>query len=80
MKTPERLSALRKARLTLRNRDRRIARIRKRLESLTSQSGVSVESHVQEEIQHVIEKEQSGMESLPKSDFQRIFWEQQVKM
>ena len=78
MKTPERLSALRNARQTLRNRDRKIARVKKRLESATTQNGIAVESHVQEEIEHVIERESSEMESLPNSDFRRIFWEQQV--
>jgi hypothetical protein len=78
MRTPERLSALRNARQTLRNRDRKIARVKKQLELLTAQRGVAVESHVSEEIKQVIERETSEMESLPESDFRRIFWEQQV--
>ena len=78
MKTPERLSALRNARQTLRNRDRKIARMKKRLESLTSEGGVSVGTEVQEEIEEVIEKQTPEIESLPGSDFRRIFWEQQV--
>lgn len=78
MKTPERLSALRNARQTLRNRDRKVARVKKQLESLTSQRGVAVESHVNEEIKQVIERESLEMESLPESDFRRIFWDQQV--
>ena len=78
MKTPEKLSALRNARLTLRKRDRKIAHIKKQLESLTLERGVAVESEVQVEIQGVIDRENSEMESLPRSDFRRIFWEQQV--
>ena len=78
MRTPERLSALRNARQTLRNCDRKIARVKKQLELLTSQKGVAVESHVSEEIKQVIERESSEMESLPECDFRRIFWEQQV--
>ena len=78
MKTPERLSALRKARQTLRNRDRRLARVTKKLEVLTSECGVEVEKEVQEEIQGVIDNHGSEMESLPGSDFRRIFWDQQV--
>ena len=78
MKTPDRLSALRNARLTLRKRDRKIAYIKKRLESLTLERGVAVESDVQAEIQGVIARERVEMESLPNSDFRRIFWEQQV--
>jgi hypothetical protein len=78
MKTPERLSALRNARLTLRKRDRRIAYIKRKLDSLTLERGVAVESDVQLEIQGVIERESLQMESLGNSDFRRIFWEQQV--
>lgn len=78
MKTPERLSSLRNARQTLQNCDRKIARIKKQLESSTSESGVALENDVQEEIKGVIERESSKMESLPDSDFRRIFWEQQV--
>ena len=78
MKTPQRLSALHNARQTLRNWDRKITRIKKRLESLTSEGGVSVDAEVQEEIEEVIEKQTSEIESLPGSDFRRIFWEQQL--
>ena len=78
MKTPEKLTSLRKARETLRKRDRKIAQIKKQLESLTSQEGVAVASDVQEEIGQVIERSGMEMESLPTSDFRRIFWEQQV--
>ena len=62
----------------LRKRDRKIAQIKKRLESLTSRKGVAVASDVQEEIGQVIERSGTEMESLPTSDFRRIFWEQQV--
>ena len=78
MKTPDRLSALRNARDTIRKRDRKIAKIKVRLESLTSKRGIAVESDVQEEIAQVIQRETPVMESLPASDFRRIFWEQQV--
>ena len=78
MKTPDRLSALRNARDTIRKRNRKIAMIKVRLESLTSQRGIAVESDIQEEIDQVIHRETPAMESLPASDFKRIFWEQQV--
>ena len=70
--------SLRNARETLRKRDRKIAQIKKQLESLTSRKGVAVASDVQEEIGQVIERSGTEMESLPTSDFRRIFWEQQV--
>ena len=78
MKTPERLLALRNAKLTLKKRDRKITSITIRLESLTSEKGIALESEVQGEIQSVIVRENSEMEALPNSDFRRIFWKQQV--
>ena len=65
MKTPERLLALRNAKLTLRKRDRKITSITKRLESLTLEKGITLESEVQGEIQSVIVRENSEMEALP---------------
>ena len=44
----------------------------------SSQEGVAVESDVQKELECVIETERSEMESLPNSDFKKIFWDQQV--
>ena len=78
MKTPERLSSLRRARDTLRKRDRKIANIKKQLESFTLQGGITVESNVQEEIEEGIKQGNEDVKSLPDSDFRRIFWEQQV--
>ena len=65
MKTPEKLASLSNARETLRKRDRKIAQIKKQLESLTSWEGVAVASDVQEEIGQVIERSGMEMESLP---------------
>lgn len=78
LKTPERVSALRKARQTLRNRDLRLARMRKVLDKLTSEIGVCVDEDVQDEIMAVVDKHSPTIESLPLSDFQRVFWNQQV--
>ena len=78
LKTPERLSALMNARQILLLRDQRIARMKKKLESLTSVKGIAVDDDVQEEIREVISERTSEMESLPSSDFRRIFCEQQV--
>ena len=78
MKTPDKLSALRNARNTIRKHDRKIEKIKVRLESLTSTRGIAVESNVQEEITQIIQRESPVMESLPAFDFRRIFWKQQV--
>ena len=56
MKTPERLLALR---MTLRKRNHKITFITKRLEPLTSQKGIAIESEVQGKIQSVIVRENS---------------------
>ena len=72
-KTPERLLALCNARLALRKRDRKIASIKKQLESLTSEKGIALESKVQGEIHSVIVWENAETESLPNSNFKRIF-------
>ena len=73
MKTPGRLLALRNAKLTLRKWYCKIASITKRLESLTLEKGIALESEVQGEIQSMTVRENSKMEALPNSDFRRIF-------
>ena len=78
LRTPERLRALRKAKRILTNRDRRLARMKKRLEFLTSVSGLQVENDVQVEIEAVVEKYSPEMDTLPGSDFRHMFWNQQV--
>ena len=52
--------------------------MKKRLEVLTSESGVCPEEEVQEEIEGVIEKHGPEIGAFPVSDFRRIFWDQQV--
>ena len=72
MKTPDRLAALKNARKTLRMRDQKIARMRKKLEVLTSEKGIEVDSEVQEEIEYVIQEKRSYIESLPVNDLRRV--------
>ena len=76
MKTPERMSALRKARQTLRNRDLRLARMKKKLDAFTSEVGVELEDQTQKEIEVVVSSHASQIEALPMSDFLRVFWDQ----
>ena len=78
MKTPERLNTLKNAKKILRLRDQKIARLKKKLDSLTSQVGVAVDDEVQKEIEGVISNQKSLIEELLASDFKRVFWEQQV--
>ena len=78
MKTPERLFALRSAKQTLRLRDQKLARMKSRLESITSVKGVEIDPESSQQIEAVIAERRSEMESLPTTDFKRIFWDQQV--
>lgn len=78
MKTPERLNALRTAKKNLRIRDQKIVRMRQQLESVTSVKGIQVDSELMKEMEEVINSKSSEMEQLTKSDFKRIFWDQQV--
>ena len=78
MKTPEKLSALRVARQTLRMRDQKIARMKQKLELMTSAKSVEVDSVLNDEIEEVIKERSPEMEALPTSDFRRVFWDQQV--
>ena len=70
--------ALRRSWQTIRNRDRRILRMKKRLDELTLDSGVELEPEVQEEITGVIDTHGNTITGLPGSDFRKIFWDQQV--
>lgn len=62
----------------MRNRDRRLARMKKQLDVLTSENGVELEPEIHDELSEVVEKHDVEMMSLPGSDFRRIFWSQQV--
>lgn len=64
---------------TLCKRDQKIAQMQKQFESLTSQRGVRVTSDVQEKIGQMIKACSKEIESLPASNFRKIFWEQQVR-
>lgn len=79
MNTPQRLSALRTARRTLRVRDQKIARMKQWLESVMLAKGVEVDPEASEEIEKVIKENSFEIDALPKSDFRRVFWDQQVR-
>lgn len=71
MKTPERLSALRAAKITLLSRDQKIFRRKQRLELFTSARGVGIDQEVHEEIAEVIKDKIKEIQSLLASDFRR---------
>ena len=78
MKSSERVAALRKARQQLRSRDKKIARMKQRLDSVLKQKGIELPSDTQEDLSAIIQKHHSDIETLPMSDFRRVFWNQQV--
>ena len=78
MKSTERILALRNARKIIRNRDKKLATLKRRLEMLTSQSGVELGSDMENEMFDIINTHHPEIESLPMSDFRRVFWCQQV--
>ena len=73
MKTPERLSALCSAKQTLRLRNQKLARMKIRLESITSVNGVEIDSESSQQIEAVIAERRSEMESLFITDFKKSF-------
>ena len=78
MKNSDRISALRNARRVIQNRDRKLARMKRRLNALTTEGGVVLESDMVDEMSAVIQNHHPEIESLSMSDFRRIFWNQQV--
>ena len=56
MKTLERKALLRKTRETLHNRDRKIARMKDKLDALTVNNRVEVDEEVQKEVEEVIKE------------------------
>lgn len=75
---PDRISALRNARRTIQNRDRKLAKMKLQLDTLTSVKGVELGNDMHEDIVSIIQKHHPEIESLPMSDFRRVFWNQQV--
>ena len=78
MKTSESISALRNARRVIRNRDRKLARMKQRLDALIAKGGVELGSDMEEEMASIVKSHHPDIESLPMSDFRRVFWNQQV--
>ncbi len=51
-----------------------------KLLKLTNEKGVEIDDQVQKEIEDAIQQNGHQIQSLPLSDFQRIFWNQQVRV
>ena len=78
MKKSDSISALRKVRRVIRNRDRKLARMKQQLDTMILKDGVVLKSDVEEELSSIMKLHHPDIESLPKSDFRHVFWDQQV--
>ena len=47
-------------------------------DNLTTERGINVEEEVQQEVEGMIDKHAADMHALPRTDFRRVFWDQQV--
>ena len=77
MKTPEKLAALRRARQTIKARNKQITRMKVQLMERITEDGIEV-SDVENDMQEAIKSYNDEIVALPQNDFRRLFWEQQV--
>ena len=78
MKTPEKLAALRRARQTIKARNKQIARMKAQLMERITEDGIEVSDDVENDMQEAIKSYNDEIVALPQNDFRRLFWEQQV--
>ena len=74
MKTSESIAALRNARRVITNRDRKLARMKQRLDALIAKGGVELGSDMEEEMASIVKSHHPDIEPLPMSDFRCVFW------
>ena len=77
MKTPEKLAALRRARQTIKARNKQITRMKVQLMERITEDGIEV-SDVENDMQEAIKSYNDEIVALPQNYFHRPFWEQQV--
>ena len=78
MKTPEKLAALRRARQTIKARNKQITRMKAQLMKRITKDGIEVSDDVENDMQETIKSYNDEIVALPQNDFHRLFWEQQV--
>ena len=78
MKTPEKLAALRRARQTIKARNKQITRMKAQLMERITEDGIEVSDDVENDMQEAIKSYNDEIVALPQNDFRRLFWEQQV--
>ena len=78
MKTPEKLAALRRARQTIKARNKQIKRMKAQLMKRITKDGIEVSDDVENDMQETIKSYNDEIVALPQNDFHRLFWEQQV--
>lgn len=78
LSSPQKKRRLKLVRQALRNKQRQLQRMKKRLDTLTAEHGVVADDDLQDDLTTVLVKSREEISKLPMNDFKRIFWEQQV--
>ena len=78
MDSPQKIRHLKLVRQALRNKQRQLQQLQQKLRSLTAEHGVVADASLQNDLENVLHHAQQDIEKLPRDNFKRIFWEQQV--
>lgn len=78
MKTPQKLAALRKMKISIRIHEKRIRKMKAQLSESSMTNGIELSKELEDEVRESIKVHSDDISALPQSDFRRIFWEQQV--
>lgn len=55
-----------------------ITRLKTKIDDLVKNSGVDIDEEIQRELEEAVNTNQTTIDALPRTDFRRIFWNQQV--
>lgn len=78
MQTPQKVMRIRALKNALRNKQRRLQRVKAKLQVITRQSGIQIDNDLQKDLRGIIDGSQDDIERLASDDFKRVFWQQQV--
>lgn len=78
MKSPQKEMRIRALKNALRNKRRQLQRMKVKLQEITNQKGVQIDSDLQNDFGSIINGNLENISKLPADDFKRIFWQQQV--
>lgn len=78
MQTPQKDRRIRALKNALRNKQRKIQRLKAKLQAITRENGVQVDSGLWNGLRSIVECNQDSINRLATDDFKRVFWQQQV--